>query len=126
MDELASLLCTLGNSDALLSHAALLLPRWMELCLLHLLIDRILGLLFHMNAMLLLFDRSSLLCMLCSRRRVVSWAQTSSAFRAVSGTGAAGGSPRHRHGMHLPRASGVALTRAFLYQVLSLRTVSAV
>ncbi len=89
MNELACLLCTLGDSNALLPHAALLLPRWLELGLLHLLIDRIPGLLFHMNAMLLLFDCSSLPCMLCSRRRVVSWAQTCSAFRAVSGTGAA-------------------------------------
>ena len=89
MNELASLLCTLGNSNALLPHAALLLPRWLQLRLLHLLTSGVPGLLFHMNAMLLLFDCSSLLCMLCSRRRVVSWAQTSSAFRASSGTGAA-------------------------------------
>lgn len=89
MDELASLLYTLGNSNTLLPHAALLLPRWLELGLLHLLTSKIPGLLFHLNAMLHLFDCSSLLCMLCSRRRFVSWAQTCSAFRANSGTGAA-------------------------------------
>ncbi len=89
MNELASLLCTLGSSNALLPHIALLLPRWLELRLLRLLTSRIPGLLFHMNAMQPLFDCSSLLCMLCSRRRVVSRAQTSSAFRATSGTGAA-------------------------------------
>jgi len=89
MNELASLLCTLGNSNALLPHTALLLPRWLELRLLHLLTSKIPWLLFHRNAMQLLFDCSSLLCMLCSRRRVVRWAQTCSAFRALSGTGAA-------------------------------------
>ncbi len=86
MNELANLLCTLGNSNARLPHVALLLPRRLELWLLHVLTSRIPGLLFHMNAMQLLFDCSGLLC---SRRRVVSWAQTSSAFRALSGTGTA-------------------------------------
>lgn len=86
MNKLADLLCTLGNSNALLPHVALLLPRWLELRLLHLLTSRIPGLLFDMNAVRLLFDCSSLLC---SRRRVVSWARTSSAFMARSWTGTA-------------------------------------